>query len=94
MFGRSAVRFPTPSSRAFALVGMAAFFTGVVRAPLTGLRPSTEMTSNVTLLLPMLGGVLRGHARADPAPATPPIYELAAPTSRHAPPVNFRAHPD
>jgi CIC family chloride channel protein len=39
----------------FAVVGMAAFFTGVVRAPLTGIVLATEMTSNVTLLLPMLG---------------------------------------
>jgi len=39
----------------FAIVGMAAFFTGVVRAPLTGLVLVTEMTASVTLLLPMLG---------------------------------------
>jgi chloride channel protein, CIC family len=39
----------------FAVVGMAAFFTGVVRAPLTGIALVTEMTANVTLLLPMLG---------------------------------------
>jgi CIC family chloride channel protein len=36
----------------FAVVGMAAFFVGVVRAPLVGI---VEMTANVTLLLPMLG---------------------------------------
>ena len=39
----------------FAVVGMAAFFTGVVRAPLTGVVLVTEMTANVTMLLPMLG---------------------------------------
>jgi CIC family chloride channel protein len=39
----------------FAVVGMAAFFTGVVRAPLTGIVLATEMTANVTMLLPMLG---------------------------------------
>jgi chloride channel protein, CIC family len=39
----------------FALVGMAAFFTGIVRSPLTGIVLVTEMTGNVTLLLPMLG---------------------------------------
>lgn len=39
----------------FAVVGMAAFFTGVVRAPLTGIVLITEMTGNVTMLLPMLG---------------------------------------
>lgn len=41
--------------QAFALVGMAAFFTGVVRAPVTGIILVAEMTANVTMLLPMLG---------------------------------------
>src|SRR5271156_5468262 len=40
--------------QAFAVVGMAAFFSGVVRAPLTGIVLVTEMTGNVTMLLPML----------------------------------------
>jgi chloride channel protein, CIC family len=39
----------------FAVVGMAAFFIGVVRAPLTGIVLVVEMTANVTMLLPMLG---------------------------------------
>jgi len=39
----------------FALVGMAAFFTGVVRAPLTGIVLASEMTGNVNLFNPMLG---------------------------------------
>jgi CIC family chloride channel protein len=38
----------------FAVVGMAAFFTGVVRAPVTGIVLVTEMTASVTMLLPML----------------------------------------
>jgi CIC family chloride channel protein len=38
----------------FALVGMAALFTGIVRAPVTGIVLITEMTGNVTMLLPML----------------------------------------
>jgi CIC family chloride channel protein len=40
---------------AFAVVGMAAFFTGVVRAPVTGIALIIEMTASFTLLLPMLG---------------------------------------
>jgi CIC family chloride channel protein len=40
---------------AFAVVGMSAFFTAVVRAPLTGIILVTEMTGSFTLLLPMLG---------------------------------------
>jgi CIC family chloride channel protein len=38
----------------FAVVGMAAFFAGVVRAPVTGLVLATEMTDSVSMLLPML----------------------------------------
>jgi CIC family chloride channel protein len=40
---------------AFAVVGTAAFFTGVVRSPLTGIVLVVEMTASVTMLLPMLG---------------------------------------
>jgi CIC family chloride channel protein len=40
---------------AFGVVAMAAFFTGVVRAPVTGIVLITEMTGSFTLLLPMLG---------------------------------------
>jgi CIC family chloride channel protein len=43
------------SATAFAVVGMAAFFTGVVRAPVTGIILITEMTASFTMLLPMLG---------------------------------------
>jgi CIC family chloride channel protein len=40
---------------AFAVVGMAAFFTGVVRAPVTGIVLIIELTAGFTMLLPMLG---------------------------------------
>ena len=48
--------FPDLGERpaAFAVVGMAAFFTAVVRSPVTGIILVTEMTGNFTLLLPML----------------------------------------
>jgi chloride channel protein, CIC family len=39
---------------AFAVVSMAAFFTGVVQAPVTGIVLVTEMTGAFTTLLPML----------------------------------------
>ncbi|MBV8458015.1 MAG: H(+)/Cl(-) exchange transporter ClcA [Acetobacteraceae bacterium] len=39
---------------AFAVVGMAAFFTGVVQAPITGIALVIEMTASFTMLLPML----------------------------------------
>jgi chloride channel protein, CIC family len=38
---------------------MAAFFTAVVRAPVTGIVLVTEMTGDFTLLLPMLLAVSR-----------------------------------
>jgi chloride channel protein, CIC family len=58
----------------FAVVGMAALFTGIVRAPLTGIVLATEMTADVTMLLPMLGAC----AMAMLAPTLlkdPPIYD-------------------
>lgn len=39
----------------YAVVGMAALFTGVVRAPVTGIILAIELTGSFTLLLPMLG---------------------------------------
>lgn len=44
-----------PEPTGMAIVGMAAFFTAVVRAPATGIVLVTEMTGSYTLLLPMLG---------------------------------------
>jgi CIC family chloride channel protein len=48
--------FPTvaPNPTSLAVVGMAAFFAAVVRAPITGIVLVIEMTSSFTLLLPML----------------------------------------
>ena len=45
---------PNPTS--LAVVGMASFFTAVVRAPMTGIVLIIEMTSSFTMLLPMLAG--------------------------------------
>jgi CIC family chloride channel protein len=57
-FAGAACRFVLPNldvqPEAFAVVGMAAFFTGVVRAPITGIVLVTEMTASITMLLPML----------------------------------------
>jgi CIC family chloride channel protein len=44
-----------PSLAACALIGMAAFFTASVHAPVTGLILATEMTGNTNQLPPMLG---------------------------------------
>ncbi len=59
---------------AFAVVGMAAFFTGVVRAPLTGIVLVIEMTGNATLLLPMLAACF-GSMLVTTALQDAPVYE-------------------
>ena len=51
----------------FAVVGMTAFFTGVVRAPLTGIVLVSEMTSSVAMLLPMLSACFIAMVVTDPA---------------------------
>jgi CIC family chloride channel protein len=64
----------------FAVVGMAAFFAGVVRAPITGIVLATEMTASVSMLLPMLCAC----AVAMLVPTLlkdPPIYESLRPPS-------------
>jgi CIC family chloride channel protein len=59
---------------AFAVVGMAAFFTGVVRAPLTGILLVCEMTGNITMILPMLGACFLAMLLPTLLGSTP-IYE-------------------
>jgi chloride channel protein, CIC family len=51
-----------PNPTALGVVGMAAFFTAVVRAPLTGIVLVTEMTGSFTLLLPMLNACFAAMA--------------------------------
>jgi CIC family chloride channel protein len=45
----------TPEPAALALIGMAAFFTATVRAPITGIVLATELTGVTNQLPPMLG---------------------------------------
>lgn len=49
---------------AFAIVGMAAFFAAVVRAPLTGIVLIVEMTATTTQVVPMLGASVMAVAAA------------------------------
>jgi CIC family chloride channel protein len=59
---------------AFAVVGMAAFFVGVVQAPVTGIVLATEMTAALTTLLPMLAARLAAMLVASLL-RSPPIYD-------------------
>jgi CIC family chloride channel protein len=64
----------TPDSRALAVVGMAAFFTAVVRSPLTGIVLAVELTGNFTLLLPMLSACFAAMLLPTLL-GEPPIYD-------------------
>ena len=64
----------TGSPEAFAVVGMAAFFTGVVQAPVTGIVLVVEMTAAFTTLLPMLGACFAAMLVANLLHSAP-IYE-------------------
>jgi len=59
---------------AFAVVGMAAFFTGVVQAPVTGIVLVVEMTAAFTTFFPMLGACFAAMLVTN-LMASPPIYE-------------------
>ncbi len=58
----------------FAVVGMAALFTAIVRAPLTGIVLILEMTSSYPLMLPLLATCFTAYALADLLHDRP-IYE-------------------
>ena len=59
---------------AFAIVGMAAYFTGVVRAPLSGMVLMIEMTGNYELILPLFVACFASLLIADSLNELP-IYE-------------------
>jgi CIC family chloride channel protein len=58
----------------FAVVGMAAYFAAIVRAPLTGIVLIVEMTNNYAQMLPLLVACFSAYAVAD-ALGDLPIYE-------------------
>ncbi len=63
-----------PKAEMFAVVGMAAYFTAIVRAPLTGIVLIVEMTGNYNLMLPLLIACFCAYVVAD-ALGDAPIYE-------------------
>jgi CIC family chloride channel protein len=62
------------SPTSFAVVGMAAYFAAIVRAPLTGIVLIVEMTGGYDLMLPLLVACLAAYAAADLL-GDLPIYE-------------------
>jgi len=58
----------------YAVVGMAALFTAVVRAPVTGIVLAIELTGSFTLLLPMLGACFAAML-VPTFLRNPPIYD-------------------
>ena len=59
---------------AFAVVGMAALFTGVVRAPVTGIILVIEMTASFTMLLPIVAACFTAML-VPTLLGEPPIYD-------------------
>jgi CIC family chloride channel protein len=78
--------FPSsaPHPTAFAVVGMAAFFTAVVRAPVTGIVLVIEMTASFTLLLPMLAACFAAMV-VPTLLGSAPIYDALRPHAPHVP---------
>ena len=72
----ASMMFPTlvPHPAVFAVVGMGACFTGIVRAPLTGIVLIVEMTSSYEQMLPLLVACFAAYATAE-ALKDLPIYE-------------------
>lgn len=63
-----------PEPVAFAIVGMAAFFTAVVRAPFTGMILIVEMTATTALMVPLLAACA-GAMLVPALLGSPPIYD-------------------
>src|SRR5215831_2562055 len=61
-----------------AIVGMAAFFTAVVRAPVTGIILVIEMTGSFALFLPMLGACFAAML-VPTLRRNPPVYDSLRP---------------
>jgi CIC family chloride channel protein len=74
MVGQTAFPSATGYATSFAVVGMAALFTAIVRAPLTGIVLLLEMTSSYPLMLPLLAACFTAYAIADLLHDRP-IYE-------------------
>jgi chloride channel protein, CIC family len=73
-----------PNLAAMALIGMAAFFSATVQAPVTGLILATEMTNNSNQLPPMLGACAVAMLVAIVLRSRPIYDQLAERSASHA----------
>lgn len=80
-----------PQPLAFALVGMATFFTASVRAPLTGIVICLEMAGNYVMLFPMLAACLAAYLVAEMLHDVP-IYDALARLGSARPPEHSSGH--
>jgi chloride channel protein, CIC family len=74
LLGQTAFPSAAGFGTSFAVVGMAALFTAIVRAPLTGIVLILEMTSSYPLMLPLIAACFTAYALADLL-RDRPIYE-------------------
>jgi CIC family chloride channel protein len=74
MLGRTLFPFLNATPQHFAIVGIAAFFAAVVRAPLTGIILVLELTGSYSLFLPALAAAFAATTTASLL-SNPPIYE-------------------
>lgn len=81
--GKAVIPQWTPEPTALALIGIAAFFTATVRAPLTGIVLATELTGVTTQLPPMLGACALAMLVAT-ALRSEPIYDALSARSTRA----------
>lgn len=72
--GHMAFPSAVPVPAVFAVVGMAAYFAAIVRAPLTGVMLILEMTGNYSQMLPLLISCFCAYAVGEAVKDTP-IYE-------------------
>jgi len=74
MFGHTLFPFLNATPQHFAIIGTAAFFASVVRAPLTGIILVLELTGSFALFLPTLAAAFAAATTASLL-GNPPIYE-------------------
>jgi CIC family chloride channel protein len=70
-----------PEPAAFAVVGMAAAFAGIVRCPLTGIVLIVEMTGHYSLILPLMFASFTASIIADEL-GVPPVYDALLDSQR------------